>query len=66
MVIEIVDDGHSPTDTSRLDWLQADSERLKDVFYRSENEEESIREAIDWLRETLARAKSPPPAAANP
>lgn len=37
------------TDTERLDWLAQDSTRLEDVRGRMENEEEGIREAIDWL-----------------
>ena len=36
-------------DTERLDWLDADSDRLEDVRNRMNDEEETVREAIDAL-----------------
>jgi hypothetical protein len=36
-------------DTERLDWLGADASRLQDVYWRMQNEDESLREAIDAL-----------------
>ena len=41
------------TDTERLNWLAKDNVRLEDVRYRMENEYETIREAIDALKETV-------------
>lgn len=41
------------TDTERLDWLSRDNVRLEDVRYRMENEQETIREAIDALKEMV-------------
>lgn len=37
------------TDAERLDWLDADNERLEDVRGRMNDEDENIREAIDAL-----------------
>lgn len=37
------------TDTERLDWLDADNTRLEDVRGRMNNENETVREAIDAL-----------------
>lgn len=36
-------------DSERLDWLAALTSRLQDVYWRVENEGETVREAIDWL-----------------
>lgn len=37
------------TDTERLDWLDADSDRLEDVRNYMNNENVSVRETIDAL-----------------
>lgn len=37
------------TDTARLNWLAERPERLREVYWRLENEGESLREAIDAL-----------------
>lgn len=37
------------TDTERLDWLDADNDRLEDVRNYMNNEGVSVREAIDSL-----------------
>lgn len=37
------------TDTERLDWLDIDSDRLEDVRGRMNDDEETVREAIDFL-----------------
>lgn len=36
-------------DHDRLDWLERNTQRLKDVYWRLENQEETLREAVDWL-----------------
>lgn len=54
-------------DTLRLDWLEQDPDRLRDAFYRVENEGCTVREAIDWLTDCPAtRAKSSPPPVTEP
>ena len=42
-------------DTERLDWLDADTGRLQDVYWRIENEGGSARDAIDWFAAHEAR-----------
>ena len=37
------------SDMEMLDWLQADNQRLQYVYWRRENEDCSIRAAIEWL-----------------
>ena len=39
------------TDTERVDWLNADDEHLRDVYWRIQNEGGNVRDAIDWLAE---------------
>lgn len=46
------------TDTERLDWLDADNTRLEDVRGRMDNENETIREAIDALADGTAAAEA--------
>lgn len=46
------------TDTERLDWLGADNTRLEDVRGRMDNENETIREAIDALADGTAAAEA--------
>jgi hypothetical protein len=36
-------------DSDRIDWLAANRGRLKDVYWRLENEDTTIREAIDFF-----------------
>jgi hypothetical protein len=38
-----------PTDTERLNWLEKDNSNLQDVYWHIENEEGTVREAIDWF-----------------
>ena len=42
-------------DEDRLNWLNERTERLREVYWRIENEGGTVREAIDWL--TKAQAK---------
>jgi hypothetical protein len=37
------------SDSQRLDWLYANTQRLKDVYWRIENEGGTVRDAIDFL-----------------
>lgn len=46
------------TDTERLDWLEVDNTRLEDVRGRMNNEDETIREAIDALADGTAAAEA--------
>lgn len=47
------------SDKNRLDWLDIDPiNRLEDVRYRMANENESVREAIDWLAKDLGEGKA--------
>jgi hypothetical protein len=41
--------GMMTTDAARLNWLAARPERLREVYWRMENEGETLREAIDAL-----------------
>jgi hypothetical protein len=36
-------------DPERLDWLAANPSRLQDVYWRLQNEDDSLREAIDYF-----------------
>jgi hypothetical protein len=36
-------------DSDRIDWLAANRNALKDVYWRLENEDTTIREAIDFF-----------------
>jgi len=51
------------TDQERLDWLEADSDRLEDVRGRVNNEGVSVRAAIDWFADynRIRAATSLPP-----
>jgi hypothetical protein len=37
------------SDSQRLDWLYANTQRLKDVYWHIENEGGDVRDAIDFL-----------------
>lgn len=37
------------SDKDRLDWLEAEPERLREVYWRMSNENEDVRTAIDAL-----------------
>jgi hypothetical protein len=37
------------SDSQRLDWLDANAQRLKDVYWHIENEGGTVRDAIDFL-----------------
>jgi len=37
------------SDSQRFDWLDANTQRLKEVYWRIENEGGNVREAIDFL-----------------
>jgi hypothetical protein len=37
------------SDSQKLDWLNANTQRLKDVYWRIENEGGTVRDAIDFL-----------------
>ena len=36
-------------DKDRIDWLSQDESRLQDVYWRIQNENVTVREAIDWF-----------------
>ena len=42
------------TDQERLDWLQADHSRLQNVYWHIQNEDGTVRQAIDTLAELQA------------
>lgn len=39
------------TDQERIEWLQADTSRLQDVYWYIQNEDGTVRQAIDKLAE---------------
>ena len=41
-------------DAARLEWLGERTERLREVYWRIENEGGTVREAIDWLQKAQA------------
>jgi hypothetical protein len=45
-------------DSDRIDWLAANWARLKETYWRLENEGGTIREAIDWLAEAQKNERS--------
>ena len=48
-VIGIVTRETRMDDSDRIDWLAANRDALKDVYWRLENEDETIRQAIDFF-----------------
>lgn len=37
------------SDTDCLNWLEQNPTRLQDVYWRVQNENETVRQAIEWL-----------------